>query len=128
MISEGCPVEAGVLDAAALPGCHIEVPVGILRPSLEQKGDWVIRFEAGSGAVIGRMLRGALLSVFHSPALEGDQRLGGLTGCRMVVELVGCHSEVPGANFKPSFLSKELSEMMAGGPCIDVCSAGWTPA
>jgi hypothetical protein len=32
------------------------------------------------------------------------------------MELVGCHSKVQGANFKPSFLSKQLFEMIAGGP------------
>lgn len=115
-MSEGFPVEAGVLNAAVLPGRHMEVPAGILMPSLEQKGGWVIRFEAGRGAVIERMLKGALLVVFHSPALDGAQRLGALACCWMVEKLVGCHSEVPGVNFKPSFLSKELSEMMAGGP------------
>jgi hypothetical protein len=114
VISEGRAVDAGVLNAAALPGCHIEVPVGIRRSSLAEKGDCVIRFEAGSGAVIGRMLRGALLLVFHSEALAGVQRLGRLACCLVLVELVGCQSEVPGGNFKPSFLSKELSAMMAG--------------
>lgn len=127
MISEGRPVEAGVLNAEAVSGCHIEVPAGISRPSLEQKGEWVIRFEAGRGAVIGRMLRGALLLVFHSPALAGAQRLGGLVRCLVGVELEDCQREVPLENVKPSFLSKELSDMMAGGPCVDVCSVGWTP-
>jgi hypothetical protein len=105
----------------------MEVPAGILKPSLEQKGDWVIRFEAGSGAVIGRMLRGALLLVFHSPALAGVQRLGELACCLMMAELVGCQREVLLENVKPSFLSKELSEIMAGGPCVDFWGAGWTP-
>lgn len=117
MTSEGFPVEPGVLNAAAPPGCHIEVPVGIWILSLEQKGDWVIRLVTGRGAVIGRMLRGALLLVFHSQALAGVQRLGELACCLVAaMELVGCHSKVQGANFKPSFLSKQLFEMIAGGP------------
>jgi hypothetical protein len=74
----------------------------------------VIKFETGRGAAMGRMLRGALCSVFHSPALAGLQRLGALARCWVGVELVGCQSEVPGENLKPSFLAKELSEMMAG--------------
>jgi hypothetical protein len=74
----------------------------------------VIKFEAGSGAVMGRMLRDALPSVFHSPALAGLQRLGALARWWVGVELEGCQSEVPGANLKPSFLAKELSEMRDG--------------
>ena len=88
----------------------------------------MIRFEAGSGAVIGRMLKGTLLLVLHSPALAGVQRLGGLACCLVVVELLGCQREVPLGNAKPSFLSKGLSEMMAGRPCVDVCDASSTPA
>lgn len=72
MISEGFPVEDGVLNAAAIASSHIEVPAGILRPSLNQKGDWVTRFKAGRSAVIGRMLRGAPVLVLHSQALEED--------------------------------------------------------
>jgi hypothetical protein len=37
--NEGFPVDPCDLIAEALPGCHMEVPAGILRPSLEQKGD-----------------------------------------------------------------------------------------
>ena len=117
MTSEGFEVEPCVLNAAALPGCHIEVPAGIWMLSLVQKGDWVIRLVTGRGAVIGRMLRGALPFDFHSQALAGVQRLGALACCLVVaMGLVGCHSKVQGANFKPSFLSKQLLEMMAGEP------------
>jgi hypothetical protein len=108
------PVDPCALKAETLPGCHREVPAGNLTHSLEQKGDWVIRLEAGSGAAIGRMLRGALLSVLRSEALAGVQRLGATEGCLVVVELVDCHREVPGANLTPSFMAKELWEMMDG--------------
>jgi hypothetical protein len=70
----------------------------------------VIRLEAGSGAAIGRMLRGALLSVLRSEALAGVQRLGATEGWGMVVKRVGCHREVPGANLAPSFMAKEPLE------------------
>lgn len=112
--SEVFAVDPCALKAETLPGCHIEVPAGNFRPSLEQKGDWVIRLEAGRGAAIGRMLSSALLSDFRSEALAGVQRLGVPEGCRVVEDLVGCHRDVPGANFTPSFMAKELSEMMDG--------------
>ena len=113
--SEVFPLDPCALKAETLPGCHIEVPAGNLRPSLEQKGDSVIRLEAGSGAVIGRMLSGSLLSVFRAEALAGVQRLGATEGCCVVVDLVGCQREVPGANFTPSFMAKELSKMRDDG-------------
>lgn len=112
--SEVFPVDPCALKAETLPGCHIEVPAGNLRPSLEQKGDWVIRLEAGRGAAIGRMLSGALLSVLRSEALAGVQRHGVAEGCCVVVVLVGCQREVPGANGTPSLMAKELSEMRDG--------------
>lgn len=88
----------------------------------------MIRLEAGIGAAIGRMLSGALLSVFREEALAGVQRLGATEGWWVVVELVGCHREVPGANLTPSFMAKELSEMMEGEPRVGLCETGWTPA
>ena len=115
MTSEVFPVDPLALKAETLPGCHIEVPAGKLRPSFEQKGDWVIRLEAGSGAAIGRMPSGALLSVLGLKALAGVQRLGVPEGCCVVVDLVGCQREVPGANFTPSFMAKELSKMRDDG-------------
>lgn len=76
----------------------------------------MIRLEAGRGAAIGRMLSGAVLSVLRSEALAGVQRLGAAAGRGVVVELVGCQREVPGANLIPSFMAKELWEMMDGEP------------
>ena len=78
----------------------------------------MIESEAGSGAVIRRMLSDALLLVFDVEALAGVHSPVEIACGRAVVGLVGCHSEVPGGNFKPSFLSNELSVMITVGLCF----------
>ena len=76
----------------------------------------MIKLEAGSGAVTGRMLSGALLFDSHAEVFAGVQSPGALVCWWTEVELVGCHNKVPEVNFTPSFLWKELSVMMVGEP------------